>query len=80
MKGRLPNRLRVLRAERGFSQVDLALKAGLTPSRYWKIENAVPPEPTDDERRALVKALHSARAPLSEDGIWPADALKAKAS
>lgn len=57
MKGKPRNRLRVLRAERGMSQADLALKAGLTPSRYWKIENDVPPGPTDDERARLARAL-----------------------
>lgn len=74
MKGRTPtNRLRVLRAERGISQADLALAAGITPSRYWKIENDVPPGPTPTERRALGKTLRLAQA-----DIWPE--VEAKAS
>jgi len=66
MKGRLPNRLRVIRAERGITQVDLALKAGLSPARYWKIENAVPPEANADERSALARALRT-----GQQHIWP---------
>jgi len=66
MKGRLPNRLRVIRAERGITQVNLALKAGLSPARYWKIENAVPPEARDDERAALARVLR-----IGQQNIWP---------
>jgi transcriptional regulator with XRE-family HTH domain len=45
-------RLRVLRAERGLSQMDTAAKAGIALNRYWRIENGYV-EPTDDERDAL---------------------------
>jgi transcriptional regulator with XRE-family HTH domain len=47
-------RLRVLRAERGLSQMETAAKAGLAVNRYWRIENGYS-EPTDDERKALAK-------------------------
>jgi PAS domain S-box-containing protein len=33
------NRLRVLRAERGFTQLEIATKLGVGLTRYWKIEN-----------------------------------------
>lgn len=47
-------RLRVLRAERGLSQMEVAAKAGMATNRYWRIENGYA-EPTDDERTALAK-------------------------
>jgi transcriptional regulator with XRE-family HTH domain len=50
------NRLRVLRAEREVTQMDLALKAGLSQSRYWRIENGYE-QPTTTERAKLAKAL-----------------------
>lgn len=50
------NRLRVLRAEKGVTQIDLALKAGIALSRYWRIENGYE-QPTDSERARLAKAL-----------------------
>lgn len=50
------NRLRVLRAERGVTQMDLALKAGLSLSRYWRIENGYE-TPDTGERGRLAKAL-----------------------
>jgi transcriptional regulator with XRE-family HTH domain len=51
-----PNRLRVLRAERRMSQMDTAEQAGLSMSRYWRIENGYV-EPTSPERAALASAL-----------------------
>lgn len=62
------NRLKVLRAEREITQMDLALKVGLSRDRYWRIENGYE-EPTDDERARLSKAL---RAETSE--LWPTEA------
>jgi transcriptional regulator with XRE-family HTH domain len=50
-----PNiRLRVLRAERGVSQMDIAAKAKIKQNRYWRIENGYA-TPTKDERAALAK-------------------------
>lgn len=57
------NRLRVLRAERDVTQMDLALKVGLPQSRYWRIENGYD-QPTDAERARLAKALHVQEAEL----------------
>jgi transcriptional regulator with XRE-family HTH domain len=50
------NRLRVLRAEKEISQLDLATKARIKEYRYWRIENGYV-IPTDDERDALARAL-----------------------
>ncbi len=50
------NRLRVLRAEKEVSQLDIAMKAGLKEYRYWRIENRYV-IPTDGERAAIAKAL-----------------------
>lgn len=50
------NRLRVLRAEKGLSQLDTAIKANIKEYRYWRIENGYE-VPTDDERSALARAL-----------------------
>lgn len=50
------NRLRVLRAEKRITQIDLALKAHISLNRYWRIENGyATPEP--DERSAIARAL-----------------------
>jgi len=52
-----PNiRLRVLRAERGLSQRDTAIKAKLALDRYWRIENGYA-EPTSKEREQLARAF-----------------------
>lgn len=45
-------KLRVLRAERGISQMETAAKAQLSQNRYWKIENGYA-NPTDDEREHI---------------------------
>ena len=66
------NRLRVARAERGVTQIDLALKAGLSLSRYWRIENGYE-QPTDTERAKLAKALRVDEAALG----FPMPAIKA---
>lgn len=52
-----PNiRLRVLRAERGLSQMNVAAKAKIALYRYWQIENGYK-EPTPEERVALAKVF-----------------------
>lgn len=51
------NRLKVLRAEHEISQMDLALKVGLSRDRYWRIENGYD-DPSESELRKLAKALH----------------------
>ncbi len=59
------NTLRVRRAERRVSQLDMAAVLGCGLTRYWRIENghAVP---TDAERAALVAYFQT-----TEDVIWP---------
>ena len=64
-KRALPNRLPVLRAERGVSQMDLAASVGISANRYWRIENGHT-EPTSDERRDLAKAFG-----VSIAAVWP---------
>lgn len=49
-------RLKVLRAERDLTQLDLALKAEISHNRYWHIENGYK-LPTVDEVERLAKAL-----------------------
>lgn len=65
------NRLRVLRADRRLSQMDTAADAGISITRYWKIENGYV-EPTKDERDALVKVFQ-----VSVNDIFPSDEAKA---
>lgn len=51
--GGLPNRLPILRAERGrVPQFDVADACGISRNRYWRIENGYT-EPTDEEKAAL---------------------------
>ena len=50
------NRLKVLRAECSITQMDLAIKIGLSRDRYWRIENGYE-KPSDAEVRKLAKAL-----------------------
>lgn len=53
-----PNRLRVQRADRRITQLDTALKAGISANRYWRIENGYD-EPTEAERKKLARILKS---------------------
>ncbi len=50
------NRLRVLRAERRVTQMRIALKARLSPSRFSLIENDLI-TPKDIEKRRIARAL-----------------------
>jgi len=51
----ITNRMRVLRAERRWSQTDLAKRMGyLSKYRIWELENEKG-EPTTEERRKLAK-------------------------
>jgi transcriptional regulator with XRE-family HTH domain len=67
------NRLRVLRAEVDVTQMDLAIKAGISLSRYWRIESGYE-QPTDAERARLAKALRVERSAL---GFDPATEVRA---
>lgn len=63
----ITKRLRVLRTERGITQRDLALKAGIPLGRYWEIENGYR-EPDDEERVSIARALKA-----QPDDIWTTD-------
>ena len=67
------NRLKVLRAECEISQLDLALKVGLSRDRYWRIENGYD-DPSESELRKLAKALRVEEAALGFD--LPTEATK----
>ena len=62
MKG---NTLRVRRAERRISQLDLSREVGIGVNRFWRIENGYA-DPTDEERASIASALG-----VSEAEIWP---------
>lgn len=53
---RIRTKLRGLRAERGFSQIDLALRTKIAENRYWRIENGYV-TPTPQEQARLARAL-----------------------
>jgi transcriptional regulator with XRE-family HTH domain len=69
--------LRVLRAaeEPRATQPQIARRAGLTPARYWQIENGEGLEPTADEKNAVAAALGVKVSEIQ----WP-EFAKAKAS
>lgn len=50
------NRLRVLRAERRITQLDVAEKADLHHHTYWRIENGYN-APTDVQKRRIARIL-----------------------
>jgi len=50
------NRLRVLRADKGLSQLDTSIKAKIKHYRYWRIENGYE-IPSQEERTRLAKVL-----------------------
>lgn len=51
-----PNRLRVWRADRRLTQLLLARKSGVSPTRISFIENRLV-DATEDERKQLARAL-----------------------
>jgi transcriptional regulator with XRE-family HTH domain len=63
------NQLRVLRAAKRITQMDLALKVGMAQGRYWKIENGYL-VPSDTERARIAKALR-----VSVEEAFPVEAL-----
>lgn len=58
-------RLRVLRAERHWTQLHLALKANVKQSRISQLENGYA-DPTDRERERIAKAFQ-----LSPSEVFP---------
>jgi transcriptional regulator with XRE-family HTH domain len=65
----LKSRLRMYRAAKGYSQLEMEDRAGLTRGAYWRIENGYQ-VPTDKElqriARALCIPLETLTAPPSE--------------
>lgn len=68
MKGPL-NQLRLVRAQRRKSQLDTALEAGMSSSRFWRIENGYA-VPTPEERLALARVLS---VPVTD--VFPPEAV-----
>jgi len=62
-------RLRALRADRHWTQLQLALKAKVTQSRISLIENGYA-DPTEHERAAIAKAFQ-----LPESEVFSSEAL-----
>lgn len=58
------NRLREFRLARGLVQVELAVKAGVSPSTIAAIEKGYPPS-----QRVQRKIAHALRRPIAD--IWP---------
>ena len=50
------SRLREIRQEQGFTQKQLARKAGITERTIFSMEHGVPPR--QDSKRRVLKALH----------------------
>ena len=63
MNRAVSNRLRVLRAEKRWPQMEVAERAGMGLNRYWKIENErAVPEPAERKRIAKVFGVPEADA------------------
>lgn len=60
-------RLKVLRAMREVTQLQVAKAAGLSASRYWQIENGFGSIPSPDEQAAVAAALAVSAAEIE----WP---------
>lgn len=60
--------LRVLRAERELTQKLIAVRAGLTQTRYWQIEHGEGAPLRKDERTAIARILEIAPHEIA----WPA--------
>ena len=66
MTRKISNRLRVLRAERDWTQYDVAVKLGQgSKFRYWQIENEQT-EATESERKKLARIFG-----VTEADIFP---------
>ena len=57
MSGQGRRSLRVWRAEKDATQLQIARLAGMNHTRYWQIENGEGPDPSRDEREAVAAAL-----------------------
>jgi len=63
---KVSNRLRVLRAERRWSQMETGRRARVSTNRLWRFENGYA-EPTAEERDRLARAFR-----VSVEDIFPA--------
>jgi transcriptional regulator with XRE-family HTH domain len=59
----ITRRLRLIRTERDLTQRDTAIKADISLSRYWEIENGYR-RPTEAEVSRLARALKVDRAAI----------------
>jgi transcriptional regulator with XRE-family HTH domain len=59
----ITRRLRLIRTERDLTQRDTALRADISISKYWEIENGYR-KPTDAEVARLARALKVDRAAI----------------
>lgn len=75
------NRLRVVRADRDVSQVELAFKTGINQSKISLIENGYV-EPSKEEREDIAAALSAfgSGTPVTPEEIFPAFSSEAAAS
>ena len=73
MSGQGRRSLRVWRAEKDATQLQIARLAGMNHTRYWQIENAEGHAPTKDEKAAVAAALGVKVAAVA----WPEFAVKA---
>lgn len=66
--------LRVLRAaqEPKVTQSQLARKVGISPARYWQIENGEGAKPSEGERAAIAAALSTSVSAIA----WPVFAAR----
>jgi transcriptional regulator with XRE-family HTH domain len=64
---RILQTLRVLRAARDLTQLELAERAGLTQTRYWQIEHGQGAPLRKAERDAIARVLESRPAAIA----WP---------
>jgi transcriptional regulator with XRE-family HTH domain len=64
----LRRRLKSLRAGLELSQLELAERAGISQSKYWRIENGYD-TPTSDELKALAKALRIDASQISQEAV-----------
>jgi transcriptional regulator with XRE-family HTH domain len=69
--GKQKRTLRVLRAERDLTQKVIAVRAGLTQTRFWQIEHGSGAPVRKDERAAIARELEV--SPHEID--WPVMAL-----
>lgn len=71
-------RIRALRAERGYTLEQLAKEAGASKSYVWELENKAPPRPSAEKLSAIAAALGTTVDALIGTPINSADDLNAE--